>query len=115
MLIYIDATDYKVYTTPAEGRTEHEDAFFDNKCTNLVESYRYVPVGETWTREDGEEFTGMIAPWRDIRQHDDEQQQYLLEQLTAARAESADMRAALAEALTTDEITTAIDEGVNSI
>lgn len=95
MKIYIDNTDYKVYTAPAEGRTEHEDSFFDNKCTNLVESYRYVPANETWTREDGEEFTGMIAPWRDIRQYDGEQQQYLLDKLAAARAESADMQAAL--------------------
>lgn len=102
MTVYID-TDCKVYASPAEGRAEHEDSFFDNKCTNLVESYRYVPAGETWTREDGEEFTGMIAPWRDIRQYDGEQQQYLLEQLTAARAESADMQAALAVLGVTNE------------
>nr|DAE37834.1 MAG TPA: hypothetical protein [Caudoviricetes sp.] len=94
MTVYID-TDCKVYASPAEGRAEHEDSFFDNKCTNLVESYRYVPAGETWTREDGKEFTGMIAPWRNIHQYDGEQQQYLLEQLTATRAESADMQAAL--------------------
>lgn len=116
MIIYIGNADYKVYTTPAEGRTESEDSFFDNKCANLAESYRYVPAGETWTREDGNEFVGlMIAPWRDIRQYDGEQQQYLLDQITAARAESADMQAALSEALTTSEITAAIDEGVNSI
>nr|DAI03425.1 MAG TPA: hypothetical protein [Caudoviricetes sp.] len=103
MTVYIDK-DCKVYVSPAEGRTEHEDSFFDNKCTNLVESYRYVPAGETWTREDGEEFVGrMIAPWRDIRQYDGEQQQYLLEQLTAARAESADMQAALAVLGVTNE------------
>lgn len=115
MTIYVD-TNCKVYTIPADDRTEYEDSFFDNKCTNLIESYRYVPAGETWMREDGEEFVGLMnAPWRDIRQYDGEQQQYLLEQLTAARAESADMRAALSEALTTSEITAAIDEGVNSI
>jgi len=108
MTIYIDS-NRKVYTTQADDRAAFEDSFFDNKCTNLVESYRYVPAGETWTREDGEEFAGlMIAPWRDIRQYDDEQQQYLLDQLIAAQK-------ALAEAPTTDEITTAIQEGVNSI
>ena len=108
MKIYIDA-DCKVYTTPAETRRAFEDVAFDDKCTNLIESYRYVPIGETWTREDGEEFEGqMIAPWRDIRQYDDEQQQYLLEQLIAAQE-------MLAEEPTSDEITTAIQEGVNSI
>lgn len=45
----------------------------------------------------------------------EQQIQDLLDQLTAARAESADMQAALAEALTTSEIAAAIDEGVNSI
>lgn len=116
MIIYIDNTDYKVYTTPAVGRAEYEETFFDSKCANLIESYRYVPAGETWTREDGKEFVGrMISPWRDIRQYDGEQQQYLLDKLAAARAESADMQAALSEALTTSEITAAIDEGVNSI
>lgn len=95
MTIYIDA-DYKVHLSPAEGRTECEDSFFDNKCANLAESYRYVPAGEG--------FTGfMIAPWRDIRQYDGEQQQYLLDQITAARAESADMQAALAVLGVTNE------------
>lgn len=87
MIVYIDA-DCKAHVSPTESRAEYEDSFFDNKCTDLIESYRYVPAGETWTREDGEEFTGrMIAPWRDIRQYDGEQQQYLLYQL--AQYESA--------------------------
>ena len=39
---------------------------FDGKCRQYIEGYRFVPVGETWTREDGQVFTGeMIAPWRD--------------------------------------------------
>lgn len=107
MEVYL-GTDFKVYGTLADDRTAFEDSFFDNKCTNLVESYRYIPVGETWIREDGEKFTGMIAPWRDIRQYDGEQSQYLFNQLIATQE-------ALAEAPTVDEITTAIQEGVNSI
>lgn len=87
MKFYVDQ-EYKVHVVPMQDYTEYEDSFFDNKCTNLIESYRYVPAGETWMREDGEEFVGlMIAPWRDIRQHDEEQQQYLLDQL--AQYESA--------------------------
>ena len=98
MKIYVDLTNgYKVSTVPALGRIAAEDAFFDNKCPNLIESYRYVPAGATWAREDGVAFAGpMVTPWRDIRQYDGEQQQYLLDKLTAARAESADMQAALA-------------------
>ena len=39
---------------------------FDGKCRQYIEGYRFVPAGETWTREDGQVFHGeMIAPWRD--------------------------------------------------
>lgn len=65
MMIYIDS-DYKCFTTPAEGRREVETDFFNGKCKRFIEGYRYIPEGETWTRSDGEVFTGiMIAPWRD--------------------------------------------------
>lgn len=102
MTIFLDK-NYKCHVTDDGTMTAIETDIFDNKCTNLVESYRYVPANETWTREDGENFTGMIAPWRDIRQYDGEQQQYLLDKLTAARAESADMQAALAVLGVTNE------------
>lgn len=42
-----------------------EDAagFFAGKCPAFTEGYRVVPEGQTWTREDGEVFSGqMIAP-----------------------------------------------------
>lgn len=86
MTIYVD-NDYKCHIVDDGAMAVVETDIFDNKCTNLIESYRYVPAGEIWTREDGVEFTGMIAPWRDIRQYDGEQQQYLLYQL--AQYESA--------------------------
>ena len=109
MIIYVDPTNgYKVSSVPALGRIAAEDAFFDNKCPNLIERYRYVPAGATWTREDGVAFAGpMIAPWRDIRQYDGEQQRYLLGKLAAAQAESADMQAALAVLGVTNEEETA--------
>lgn len=89
MIIYVDPTNgYKVSAVPALGRIAAEDAFFDNKCPNLIESYRYVPAEATWTREDGVAFAGpMIAPWRDIRQYDGEQREYEREQI--AQYESA--------------------------
>ena len=99
MIIYVDPTNgYKVSAAPALGRIAAEDTFFDNKCPNLIESYRYVPAGATWTRQDGVEFAGpMIAPWRDIRQYDGEQQQYLLDKLAALQSENAEYESALTD------------------
>ena len=65
MTIYIDS-DYKCYVSEAEGRRAVETDFFDGKCEEWIESYRFVPEGETWMREDGEAFTDMIAPWKDL-------------------------------------------------
>ena len=66
MTIYIDS-DYKCYTSDAEGRRAVETDFFDGKCAEWIESFRFVPEGETWMRGDGEVFKGeMIAPWKDL-------------------------------------------------
>lgn len=66
MTIYID-DDYKCYVSAAEGRRAIETDEFDGKCAEWIESYRLVPAGKTWTREDGEVFKGeMVAPWKDL-------------------------------------------------
>ena len=66
MTIYID-NDYKCYVSDAEGRRAVETDFFDGKCAEWIESFRFVPEGETWMRGDGEVFKGeMIAPWKDL-------------------------------------------------
>ena len=66
MTIYIDS-DYKCYVSAAEGRRAIETNEFDGKCPEWIESFRFVPADETWTREDGEEFRGeMTAPWKDL-------------------------------------------------
>ena len=66
MTIYIDS-DYKCHVSAAEGRRAIETNEFDGKCPEWIESYRFVPDGDTWTREDGEEFRGeMTAPWKDL-------------------------------------------------
>ena len=65
MRIYID-NEYKCYTSPGDGLTAVETDTFDGKCSRYIEGYRFVPAGETWTRDDGQVFTGeMIAPCRD--------------------------------------------------
>lgn len=108
MVIYID-TDYKCHVTADGTMTAVETGAFDGMCTEYIEGYRYVPAGQTWTREDGVEFTGeMISPWKPWAELDAAQREYERQQL-------ADMQAALAEAVTAEEISDAMDEGVNSI
>ena len=65
MTIYID-NDFKCHVSGDDTRRAFDVPFFDGKCAEFVEGYRYVPSSETWTRADGQTFTGeMIAPWRD--------------------------------------------------
>ena len=65
MTIYID-NDYKCHLSDDGTRRTFELPFFDSKCAEFVEGYRFVPSGETWTRKDGQTFKGeMIAPRRD--------------------------------------------------
>ena len=85
MTTYIDS-DYKCHTAPGDGLTAVETDAFDGKCRQFIEGYRFVPAGETWTREDGVEFTGeMVAPFRDysileeLQSVYDEQQQTINE------------------------------------
>lgn len=74
--IYIDS-DFKCHLTDDGTVTAIETDFFDNKCDALIEGYRFVPSGESWTREDGEVFCGeMIAPWRDYSVLDKAQRVY---------------------------------------
>lgn len=94
MTIYID-NDYKCYVSAAEERRAVETKFFDGKCQEWIESYRFVPAGETWTREDGEVFTDMIAPWKDLGDAYIAQAAYLEQLLAASQAQAADMQAAL--------------------
>ena len=101
MKVYIDS-EFKCHVSPGEGLREVEESFFDNKCNEFVEGYRYIPSGSVWIREDGVEFAGeMISPWKDYNELAMAQLDYLTEKMT--------------EAPSTDEITTAIEEGVNSI
>ena len=67
-MIYID-NDFKCHVTDDGTRRAVETDFFDGRCAEYVEGYRFVPNSETWTRTDGKTFTGeMIAPWKDYTQ-----------------------------------------------
>ncbi len=95
MTIYIDS-DYKCYVSAAEGRRAKETNEFDGKCPEWIESYRFVPEGGMWTREDGEVFKGeMAAPWKDLGEAYAAQAAYLEQMLAASQAQTTDMQAAL--------------------
>lgn len=88
--IYIDS-DYKCHTAPADGRTAVETDAFNGKCKAYIESYRFVPAGCEWTREDGVVFSGeMVSPWKDDKTVQAAQSAY-----EESLAEMQDMQAAL--------------------
>ena len=95
MTIYIDS-DYKCYTSEADGRRAVETNFFDGKCQEWIESFRFVPAGETWTREDREEFRGeMTAPWKDLGEAYAAQTAYVTAQNAQYEAGLSEIEAAL--------------------
>ena len=88
---YLDA-EYRLHLSPAEGLAPWEDVDgrFDGKCPEYIEGFRVVPDGETWVREDGTEFEGlMIAAAVPFDELDSAQREY-------ERQEVKDMKAALA-------------------
>lgn len=60
MRIYIDS-DYMCHATEAAGLRPFDVPFFDGKCPAFIESFRFVPAGESWTRKDGKVFPGEMA------------------------------------------------------
>lgn len=74
--IYIDS-NFKCHISNDGAMTAVETDFFDGKCDAFIEGFRFVPAGETWTREDGVEFSGeMITPWKPYEQLAAAQTQY---------------------------------------
>ena len=88
MTICID-DDFKCHAENDGTMTEVQTDFFDGKCHAFIEGYRFVPQGESWTREDGVVFMGeMAAPWKSYSELDAAQREY-------EREQAADMQAAL--------------------
>ena len=95
MTIYID-NDYKCYVSSAEGRRAVETNFFDGKCPEWIESYRFVPEGETWVKENGEMFRGeMVSPWKDLGEAYAAQAAYVAAQNTQYEAALSEIEVAL--------------------
>lgn len=64
MTVYID-NEFRCHAADDGTMRSADVPFFDGRCTEFIEGYRYVPAGEVWTRADGEVFAGeMLAPCR---------------------------------------------------
>ena len=62
--VYID-TEFKCHLSNDGMMTEVETDFFDGKCPEYIEGFRFVPSGAVWVRSDGVSFKGeMISPWK---------------------------------------------------
>ena len=60
--IYLDL-NFLCYLENAQGRTAVQTDVFDGCCDSLIEGYRYIPAGESWTNGDGTVFHGeMLSP-----------------------------------------------------
>lgn len=95
MTIYIDS-DYKCYVSAAEGRRAVETDAFNGKCAEWIESYRYVPAGETWVESNGVMFHGeMVAPWKDLSDAYAAQAAYVTAQNAQYEAALTEIEAAL--------------------
>ena len=102
MKIYIDG-EFKCHVSPGDGLTAAETDFFDGKAPGVIEGYRFVPEGQSWTRSDGVVFAGeMVSPWMDWEALDGIQRAYEREQ--AAKYTTAMW-----------ELDTAYEEGVDSL
>lgn len=87
MIIYIDS-DYKCHVTDDGTRRAFDVPFFDGKCTEFVDGYRYVPSGERWVLPNGTFYKGgMIAPWKDYNSLLQAQLQYEVAQYESALAD----------------------------
>lgn len=102
MTIYLDS-DFKCHVTDGGGMTPIETDAFDGKCKRYIEGFRFVPAGETWTREDGVAFQGqMISPHTDYAILAAYQEQY--EENSAELKQLKDQNADMQNALTILEV-----------
>lgn len=95
MTIYID-DDYKCYVSAADGRRAIETDAFDGKCAEWIESFRFVPAGETWVQDNGVMFRGeMVTPWKELGEAYVAQSEYLSGQNTQYEAALSEIETAL--------------------
>lgn len=77
MLVYIDE-NYECKTEKEDGRRGFEVPYFDGKCRALIESYRYIPDGESFNIGDGTILRGeMVSPIKKKECYSQNQEQYV--------------------------------------
>lgn len=86
MKIYLDE-EYKCHLTNDGTMREIETSAFDGFCSEYIEGYRYIPVGEVWVNPDGMACSG-VSPWKPYDQLDKAQLEYELAQLKADLADA---------------------------
>lgn len=95
--IYIDS-EFKCHVTNDGTMTPVETMAFLGKCDVFIEGYRFIPVGETWIREDGEIFEGSVSfPWKDYDELDNAQREYEQQLLAEYKSAMSDYNSAMAE------------------
>ena len=96
MTIYLDS-DFRCSTTSLSGtELAVETDIFIGKCKEYIEGYRFVPAGQTWTRDDGVEFAGeMISPWRPWAELDAAQREYERQQIAQYESALSEIETAL--------------------
>lgn len=85
--VYLDPNTFQCHTSQnAESSLiPYETNYFEGMCQTFIEGFRLVPFGKTWTRSDGEVFTGeMIAPWKPYSELDAAQREYERQKLADA-------------------------------
>lgn len=89
--IYLD-NEYRCHVSNETGEyTTVTTEFFDNKCDQYIEGYRYVPADCEWVNNNGKTFKGlMITPWKPMSELDEAQLTYemnILREYSAALTE----------------------------
>lgn len=103
MIIYID-DEHKCHTSNENGTFRKFDiSFFDDKCDEFIEGYRYCPEGESYINQYGRVYDGeCIVPWKPYIELENAQREYEKQRLL----EYKNMQL---------ELNTSYQEGINSI
>lgn len=105
MIIYID-NEYRCHTSNPDGLYREFDVpFFDDKCTEMVEGYRYIPNGDTLIINDTHFEGEMIFPFKNYSEIIAIQRDYELRKMAELTENS----------ISTEELETAYQEGVDSV
>lgn len=103
MKIYTDEERRCHISDPQGTFQEFDVPFFDGKCQTFLEGYRYCPLGESYTRADGEVFHGeCIVPWKPYSELAAAQREYEKQKLLKLETNQI-------------ELNTSYTQGVNSI